>query len=454
MSFPTGMAELIDALLARLGALGVDLRADRAVSAIRPVDGGYEVVLDDGGPPGRRRRARHPGAGVGPVAAGPVPGGGDAAGGDPARLDRHRVAGLPDRRRRPPARPATASSCPGPKGATCWPAPGDRASGRAAPRPGRCSSGVTSAASGRESVLEADDDGLVHLVRAELGALAGIRGTPVHTEVHRYPAGMPQYTVGHLGRVERIRAALAAVPRAGRDRRRLRRRRDPRLHHRRPHHRPGRPGRSRPVVGFGQPFSMPPRRPRPSSLLEFLRTEAGGGVVLLVAALAAVVWANSPWKDGYHDFWHHELAVGPAGWALRETLQHWVNDGLMALFFFVVGLEIKRELVVRRAPGASGRRPSGDRRRRRDGAARPPVPRGGRPGEAAGGWGIPMATDIAFAVGVLAVLGARGAPGAQGLRPDPGHRRRHRGHRGDRRLLRRWRGPVGSWLPRPGWPWW
>jgi len=61
-------------------------------------------------------------------------------------------------------------------------------------------------------VLEADDDGLVHLVRAELGALAGIRGTPVHTEVHRYPAGMPQYTVGHLGRVARIRSALAACP--------------------------------------------------------------------------------------------------------------------------------------------------------------------------------------------------------------------------------------------------
>ncbi|MGH9011456.1 MAG: protoporphyrinogen oxidase, partial [Acidimicrobiia bacterium] len=65
---------------------------------------------------------------------------------------------------------------------------------------------------GREAVLEADDDGLVHLVRAELGALAGIRGTPVHTEVHRYPAGMPQYTVGHLARVARIRNALTACP--------------------------------------------------------------------------------------------------------------------------------------------------------------------------------------------------------------------------------------------------
>ena len=65
---------------------------------------------------------------------------------------------------------------------------------------------------GRESVLEADDDGLVHLVRAELRALAGIRGSLVHNEVHRYPDGMPQYTVGHLGRVGRIRGALAACP--------------------------------------------------------------------------------------------------------------------------------------------------------------------------------------------------------------------------------------------------
>ncbi len=65
---------------------------------------------------------------------------------------------------------------------------------------------------GRESVLDADDDGLVHLVRAELATLAGIRGTPVHQEVHRFPDGMPQYTVGHLGRVERIRSALAAYP--------------------------------------------------------------------------------------------------------------------------------------------------------------------------------------------------------------------------------------------------
>jgi NhaA family Na+:H+ antiporter len=143
------------------------------------------------------------------------------------------------------------------------------------------------------------------------------------------------------------------------------------------------------------------------ALLEFLRTEAGGGVVLLAAAVAALVWANSPWRDSYHDVWHHELVVGPGRWAVRESLQHWVNDALMALFFFVAGLEIKREVTV------------GELRERRTAVVPALAALGGMvfpvalfwlvagPGEAARGWGIPMATDIAFAVGVLALLGPR-----------------------------------------------
>jgi len=142
-------------------------------------------------------------------------------------------------------------------------------------------------------------------------------------------------------------------------------------------------------------------------MLEFLRTEAGGGVVLLGAALVAVVWANSPWDVGYHDLWHHELAFGSGTWAVRESLQHWVNDGLMALFFFVVGLEIKRELV------------HGDLRDPRVAAIPAIAAVGGMVvpalfflavtigGGGAKGWGIPMATDIAFAVGVVALLGSR-----------------------------------------------
>jgi NhaA family Na+:H+ antiporter len=139
-----------------------------------------------------------------------------------------------------------------------------------------------------------------------------------------------------------------------------------------------------------------PRRPVPDAgraLLDFLRTEAGGGVVLLGAALAALVWANSPWQGAYHD--------------VQEELQHWVNDGLMTLFFFVVGLEIKRELV------------SGELKEWRAAALPAVAAVGGMvvpvavfrlvagSGPAARGWGIPMATDIAFAVGVLAVLGHR-----------------------------------------------
>ena len=73
-------------------------------------------------------------------------------------------------------------------------------------------------------------------------------------------------------------------------------------------------------------------------LRDFLHTEAAGGVVLVGATVIALLWANSPWADSYFDLWDTELA-------LDLTVQEWINDGLMTLFFFVVGLEIKRELV-------------------------------------------------------------------------------------------------------------
>ncbi len=142
-------------------------------------------------------------------------------------------------------------------------------------------------------------------------------------------------------------------------------------------------------------------------LAAFLRTEAGGGVLLLVATVVALGWANSPWSAAYFELWHTEVQLGPDGWGIREDLQHWVNDALMALFFFLIGLEIKREASVGElrevkaamlpALGALG------------GMVVPAVLfvllAGG--GEATQGWGIPMATDIAFAVGVLALLGDR-----------------------------------------------
>jgi NhaA family Na+:H+ antiporter len=143
---------------------------------------------------------------------------------------------------------------------------------------------------------------------------------------------------------------------------------------------------------------------------DFLETEASGGVVLLGAAVIALVWANSPWRGGYHDIWGTELTVGLGRWALTEDLHHWVNDALMAIFFFVVGLEIKRELV------------KGDLRDPRTAAVPAIAALGGmlvpaalylacNAGQPGGdGWGIPMATDIAFAVGVLALFGPRVSP--------------------------------------------
>jgi NhaA family Na+:H+ antiporter len=142
-------------------------------------------------------------------------------------------------------------------------------------------------------------------------------------------------------------------------------------------------------------------------LRDFLRTEAAGGVVLVAAAVAALVWANSPAQDSYEDLWSSTVVVGFRDHVLSLDLRTWVNDGLMTVFFFVVGLEIKRELVV------------GELRDRRTAALPAVAALGGMAvpallylafnagGEGGRGWGIPMATDIAMAVGVLSLLGSR-----------------------------------------------
>jgi NhaA family Na+:H+ antiporter len=140
---------------------------------------------------------------------------------------------------------------------------------------------------------------------------------------------------------------------------------------------------------------------------EFLRTEAGGGVVLLVAAVVAIAWANSPWDDQYFELLHQRIAIDTPWFDIDEDLHHWINDGLMAIFFFVVGLEIKREVV--RGELASPSRAALPALAALGGLAVPALifaafTAGGRGSE---GWGIPMATDIAFAVGVLALLGNR-----------------------------------------------
>ena len=86
-----------------------------------------------------------------------------------------------------------------------------------------------------------------------------------------------------------------------------------------------------------------PRLIRP--LVDFLRTESAGGVVLVAATVVALLWANSPWKAGYAELWSTDLAISLGDHTVSLTLRGWINEGLMTLFFFVVGLEIKRELV-------------------------------------------------------------------------------------------------------------
>jgi len=140
---------------------------------------------------------------------------------------------------------------------------------------------------------------------------------------------------------------------------------------------------------------------------EFTEKEASGGILLLIFTAMALIWANSSYASSYHSLWQTEMSIGVGSFVLDKPLLLWINDGLMAVFFFVVGLEIKREILVGEL--ASLRR-----------AALPIIAAVGgmllpaliylgfnHNGSGASGWGIPMATDIAFALGVLALLGKR-----------------------------------------------
>lgn len=145
-------------------------------------------------------------------------------------------------------------------------------------------------------------------------------------------------------------------------------------------------------------------------LRDFLRIESSGSLLLLAATVIALLWVNLPfdgWAEGYDHFWHTPIGFEFGDFRIEESLQHWVNDGLMTIFFFVVGLEIKYELV------------HGDLRDPKTAALPIVAAIGGMAvpaliyvaiaggGDTGAGWGIPMATDIAFAVGVLGVLGKR-----------------------------------------------
>jgi NhaA family Na+:H+ antiporter len=140
---------------------------------------------------------------------------------------------------------------------------------------------------------------------------------------------------------------------------------------------------------------------------DFANKQSSGGILLIIATAVALIWANSPWAESYVALWHTKLSVGVGDFSITKDLTHWINDGLMAVFFLVVGLEIKREVLVGELSSLGN-------------AVLPVVAALGGAvvpaliylainagTEGSAGWGIPMATDIAFALGVLALLGQR-----------------------------------------------
>jgi NhaA family Na+:H+ antiporter len=153
--------------------------------------------------------------------------------------------------------------------------------------------------------------------------------------------------------------------------------------------------RVRPVEKIVRPFQ------------EFADRASSSGILLIAAAIVALVWANSPWGESYAQLWGTKLSVGLGNFSIEEDLTHWINDGLMAIFFLVVGLEIKREILVGEL--SSPRRAALPIAAALGGAVLPALIyvaiNFGT--ESVSGWGIPMATDIAFALGVLALLGER-----------------------------------------------
>jgi len=150
-------------------------------------------------------------------------------------------------------------------------------------------------------------------------------------------------------------------------------------------------------------------------IMRFTQIEASSGSVLLIAAVVALIWANAPFGETYKEFWETHLHIELGPFHFEESLKHIVNDALMVIFFFVVGLEIKRELVV------------GELRDPKKAALPAIAALGGmlvpaaiylmfvmgEGSEASRGWAIPMATDIAFSVGVISLLGKRVSTGAK-----------------------------------------
>jgi len=156
-----------------------------------------------------------------------------------------------------------------------------------------------------------------------------------------------------------------------------------------------------------KPVLKPVNKKLTKLFTEFFESERSSGVVLILCTLIAIVVANSSFGKSYVDFWHTKLGLETGGIALNLSLEHWVNDGLMAIFFLLIGLEIEREIYIGELSDLKS-------------ASLPIIAAIGgmvlpalfyflfnRGTETQGGIGIPMATDIAFALGVLALLGKR-----------------------------------------------
>ncbi|MDH3999045.1 MAG: Na+/H+ antiporter NhaA, partial [Desulfuromonadales bacterium] len=140
---------------------------------------------------------------------------------------------------------------------------------------------------------------------------------------------------------------------------------------------------------------------------DFFKNQASGGIALLGTTILALFLANSGWSHDYFHFWETPLTIGAESFGLTKSLHHWINDGLMAVFFFVVGLEIKREFLAGEL--ASAKKAALPIAGAIGGMVAPALvfylfnPDGMQNR----GWGIPMATDIAFALGIVALLGNR-----------------------------------------------
>lgn len=175
------------------------------------------------------------------------------------------------------------------------------------------------------------------------------------------------------------------------------------------HARNGQFGAAKPLSPVVERLLLPAKR--------FQRTQFAGGAVLLAATIIALFWANSAWSAAYFDLWQTTVAIQIGGFELAKPLLLWVNDALMAIFFFVIGLEIKREVLAGEL--ANPRNAFLPLIAAAGGIAAPALvyvgtilwSGGGE--DALRGWGVPAATDIAFSLGALALLGARVPVGAK-----------------------------------------